>query len=446
MEEASTWFTRENVMRSFDEMGDTLTRRNAENTEKYRKGEMTLRFPAGEHLVTVKQVKHAFLFGSTAFMLGSFEKEEKETRFRKEFLRLFNQAVVPFYWTGIEPEEGQLRFTEDSPFLYRRPAPDTVLRFCRENGIEPKGHCLAWHEAVPAWLADHTPEERKEILERRFRQIAERYADAIPSFDIINESCSDQPRGISRLFPNYEEYALELGQKYFPHNRKIINETNEALWLNYSRTGKYNPFAFQLTEFLRRGLPFDEIGLQYHIFVKKETWSAAKHKLGMNPINSFLNAENMLGLLDLFDRFGLPMNLSEITIPSYWGGDAEKEEAQAALAEMLYRIWFATPHMKSIVWWNLVDGYAAKAPIGVGEGENIYGGGLLRFDLSEKPAYRALDRLINREWHTETTVKCADTLSLRAFFGDYEITVEDARGKRTEKISFTKDRSEFSVL
>lgn len=407
---------KEKVLKSFIENKDILEKRNAEGIEKYRKGDFTIKFAnAGKKKITVKQKKHKFLFGCTAFMLNSFEKEEKEAIFKEKFVRLFNQAVVPFYWEDLEPQEGQVRFSKDSENIYRRPAPDIVLEFCKEYGIEPKGHCLTWNRSVPEWLQKYDVEQKKRILERRFKEIAEAYADKIPSFDIVNESASNYNFGRKSLFEGYDEYGLELGGKYFSKNIKILNETIGAIWKDYVRKGKYMAFNLQLKAFLDKGYPIDEIGLQYHVFGYAED-------LGVNP---FLNVENMLDILEIFNAYHLPMHISEITIPSYWGGNEVNEEIQATITEALYKTWFATEHMKSIVWWNLVDGYAAYAPIGTGEGENYYGGGLLHFDMSEKPAYKVLDRLINEEWKTSFE-KCVDTqeLSFRGFYGEYEITVD----------------------
>jgi GH35 family endo-1,4-beta-xylanase len=177
-------------------------------------------------------------------------------------------------------------------------------------------------------------------------------------------------------------------------------------------------FNVQLKEFLQKGLPIDEIGLQYHIFTTTE-------EMENYPVNNiYLDAEAMVEILDIFNAYGLPMHISEITIPGS-GQNPENEEVQAYLVEALYKTWFATEQMKSIVWWNLVDGYAAYAPLGSNEGENRCGGGLLRFDMSEKPAYKVLDRLINQEWKTafEKTVEGNET-SFRGFYGEYEITVD----------------------
>ena len=141
---------------------DELNARNKSGIEKYRKGNFTIRFTQeGNKRISVRQIRHKFLFGSTGFMLGCFESEEKEKKFKELFSSLFNLAVVPFYWDALEPEEGRLRFHKDSEQIYRRPAPDTVLEFCRDYGIEPKGHCLTWNWMTPDWLKKYSPKSLK---------------------------------------------------------------------------------------------------------------------------------------------------------------------------------------------------------------------------------------------------------------------------------------------
>ena len=430
-------FDREKVLKSYIENKDKLDKRNKEGIEKYRKGGFKLNFTKDAKEIHIRQTKHKFLFGCTAFMLGSFEAHEKEDKFKDLFSNLFNQAVVPFYWSDLEPEEGKVRFSKDSENIYRRPAPDIVIDFCREYGIEPKGHCLTWNWFVPQWLEKYGSEDRKRILERRFKEIAERYGDIIPSFDVVNESASNYRYGKNTLFENYDEFALELGGKYFKNNIKILNETNEAIWRDYVTEGKYMAFNMQLKEFIRKGLPIDEIGLQYHIFDMPENFEGN---------NTYLNAEYMLEILDIFDEYNLPMHISEITIPSYRGKIPQNEEIQAEIAELLYTTWFATRNMKSIVWWNLVDGYAAYAPLGSEDGENMYGGGLVHFDMTKKPAYEALDRLINHEWKTEIESDTSNgEYSFRGFYGEYEIEIESDAGVEKHTIVLDRDGMEVTL-
>ena len=128
----NTVFDREKVLKSYIENKDKLDKRNKEGIEKYRKGGFKLNFTKDAKEIHIRQTKHKFLFGCTAFMLGSFEAHEKEDKFKDLFSNLFNQAVVPFYWSDLEPEEGKVRFSKDSENIYRRPAPDIVIDFCRE--------------------------------------------------------------------------------------------------------------------------------------------------------------------------------------------------------------------------------------------------------------------------------------------------------------------------
>ena len=94
-------------------------------------------------------------------------------------------------------------------------------------------------------------------------------------------------------------------------------------------------FNMQLKDFAQKGLPFDEIGLQYHIFNTSE-------ELEDTIVNdTYLNIEYMLEILDIFDNYGYPMHISEITVPGS-GKKKENEEVQAYIAEQLYKTWFAT--------------------------------------------------------------------------------------------------------
>jgi GH35 family endo-1,4-beta-xylanase len=171
-----------------------------------------------------------------------------------------------------------------------------------------------------------------------------------------------------------------------------------------------------------KGARIDAIGMQYHLFNKPRETEYEKTRLLLNP-------ENLYRHLDIFAHFGKPLQITEVTVPAYsW--DEEDEEIQAEIIENLYSIWFSHPNVEQIIYWNLVDGYAAWAPQGdMTAGENKYYGGLLRFDMSEKPAYKTLKKLINEDWHTEETIKAnGNTAKFRGFYGDYELIVH-ADGK-----------------
>ena len=101
------------------------------------------------------------------------------------------------------------------------------MRFCRENGIRMKGHCLVYNSFNPSWM----PEDSREIkirIDRRLRAIAERYSEDFHDVDVINE--------MYRIYKNcykgmgcrnlqitdeeeHEKWAFDLAKKHFPHSR-----------------------------------------------------------------------------------------------------------------------------------------------------------------------------------------------------------------------------------
>jgi endo-1,4-beta-xylanase len=99
----------------------------------------------------------------------------------------------------------------------------------------------------------------------------------------------------------------------------------------------------------------------------------------------------------------------------------------------LYRLWFSTPQMAGVTWWNLGDGTAFQ-------NENQALGGLLDDQMNPKPAYRALDRLINLEWKTALTLHtdAAGKARFRGFLGRYMVQV--TRGGVTRDFPFEVKR------
>ena len=129
--------------------------------EANRKGSATLLFkgpdgrPCETTHVELRQTSHDFKFGANLFMLDEIvDSAEKNELYKDRFADAFNLATLPFYWGGLEPEEGRTRYGKDSPRVYRRPTPDLCLEWCEAHGIEPKAHCLNYTggAASPGWL------------------------------------------------------------------------------------------------------------------------------------------------------------------------------------------------------------------------------------------------------------------------------------------------------
>lgn len=430
---------RETALKYFDENRAFMDTVVKENTERYRKGNFKISVVDKDGKPVNAAVRatlknHAFRLGANIFMLDEFAEQEKNEIYKERFKALFNLATIPFYWSDLEPEDGKPRFAKDSPRIYRRPATDLCVEFCEENGIEPKCHCLNYVSFTPEWLKGVSAEEYKKRLDRRMRELAERYADRIPSWEVTNESFNGYPQ-YEDIFKcdDFIEWSFERGDRYFPNNRLIINDW--AVWGDGYLPFRWNrsPYYMQIERLLGHGCRhLDSIGMQFHSFFRV-TSEADCAAFRYNPLHLY-------EVMDTYAKFGKKLQITEMTIPAYSGSE-EDEAIQAELAENVYRVFFSHPAMEAIIYWNLPDGYAAFAPLGdMTAGENKYHGGILRFDLSEKPIYKALYRLFKEEFHTDETFLSSEKNVFRGFYGDYDVTVT-VNGKEIQtKAAFLSGR------
>ena len=445
---------RRKALELFEQQKEYTDKRISEGIEKYRKGnaEIIITDKSGNPMpnvsIKVKQKSHEFRFGANLFMLDELETEEKNEKYKKYFADIFNMATLPFYWDALEPDRNNPRYDKDSPKVYRRPTPDLCIEFCEKHGIEPREHALAYDAFFPQWLYEASTEEVKQELERRYGEISERYADKIRTIEVTNEMEWLKGKTVFYDEPDFVEWCFKLAAKYFPNNQLGINEHTSLCWADRCRaTDKYYSY---IEANMLKGARIDAVGMQYHLFNKRED-EYEKTRFTLNP-------ENLYRHMDLYSNFGKPLQITEVTVPAYsW--EAEDEEIQAEIIEKLYSIWFSHPNVEQIIYWNLVDGYAhlwnpdpekIKASQGdMSLGENYYYGGLLRFDLSPKPAYYTIKNLIQNVWHTEETLVTSEkgTCSFRGFYGEYELEF-DEDGKTMKKTVFlsSKDDNEIKVV
>lgn len=413
---------RQKVMEEFIKQKDFTDEKIKNGIEENRKGYAWLTVydadgkPVPGAKITVTQKSHEFKFGANLFMLDELETAEKNAAYKKRFADLFNMATLPFYWDATEPQKGHTRYAKDSEKFYRRPAIDLCMEFCEENGIEPREHGLAYDHFYPDWLANASIPEIKAAYEKRCKEIADRYKDRIPTIEVTNEM--HWPQGKTAIYsePDFIEWSFKTAEKYFPANKLVINEWTGCPW---GEQGMTTDSYYAYTEAnLLKGARIDAIGMQYHMFYKAED--------EYEQTRTFYNPRELYKRMDLYSGLGKPIQVTEVTIPAY-SGNSEDEELQAEIVKTLYSIWFSHKNIEQIIYWNLVDGYAFNAEPGdMTAGENYFYGGLLRFDMSPKPAYYAIKNLIEKEWHTDavTNTDAVGNAHFKGFYGTYSAEIE----------------------
>lgn len=381
-----------------------------ERIRKYRTGTLTVRvkdakgkaIPNAE--VKVEQTRHAFLFGCNIFGLSPEDTSDLQRQYQERFAALLNYATLPFYWGSFEPQEGARQYERL----------EAMARWCREHGIMTKGHPLIWHEVYPRW-APSDPDKAIPLLEARVKDIIPRYRDLIPYWDVLNEATS-APRyantGVGAWIKR--DGAVEVVGRAITWAREASKGLNTVLLYNDYDTSE-ECLALLRGLQARKMLP-DAIGIQSHMH--GGTWPLTR----------------VWAVTEEFAKFGLPLHYTETTVLSgpapQPGGSRETteegERAQAEYVERFYSLLFSHPSVEAITWWDFSDLRAwQNAPAG-----------LVRKDMSPKPAYDRLMALIKGKWWTNAAARTDrnGTCSVRAFQGSHRITVKtpDGRTKTVE--------------
>jgi len=424
----------ENYRKTYDAL---LPEINA-NIEKYRKGNFKIKVinqdgtPA-EARIKVEQKTHAFDFGTSALMIGAMGDKERE--YRDAVSNLFNFITTTFCWSVMETEPGKFRFEEGSKEIYRRPPSDRVLAFAKENNMKAKGQPLFCGRWCPDWVPKNL-EKLKELWTKYVKAVAEKYDGAFSIFDVVNESYESNGswRNMDWLpvpVPEFVQWLLNTAGDIF--SDQCVMEINESTDVNY---GEYAEIYYNDNKkLLEEGVRLDSIGFQFHFF--NGASCLEKH------ISGVASLENIYQTYQKMSTLGIPLYITEITIPSVYENVSiqEGEELQAEILEKLYHLWFSIPNMKGIIYWNIKDGDAWK-------NEGDCRGCLLDEYLRKKKAYYTLEHLIKREWNTciSADTQSGGLLDFSGFYGSYDITVETGGlCVKKQNVSFDKE-NQFLII
>jgi len=361
---------------------DRLRMARLENDiRNWRQREFTLHVvdPEGvaveDAVVEVVQVRHEFLFGCNAFSLGQWDDARQNRLYEERFLDLFNLAVVPIYWSTVEEQRGRPDYA----------AVDALVQWAEINRVRVKATPLVWGETVPRWVDGLAADDATAAVRDHVRRTMERYRDRVDFWDVVNQPAAEMRIGAAAIdLADVLRWAADAR----PKGRLMINLADPLT---------AQPLVAQIES---RGARVDDVGLQAH-----------QHE-GPWPLEVFQQR------IEQAATSGKPIQISEVTLL----GAEEDEREQADAVRWLYTAAFAHPAVTSVIWWDLSDRFAwQQRPAG-----------LCRADLSPKPAYRALDHLINHLWRTDVAGRTGPDgrMTVRAFFGRHRVTVR-AEGRQT---------------
>ena len=259
------------------------------------------------------------------------------------------------------------------------------MDFARQNGIELRGHTLAWYGAMPAWtesIASRSEAERE--LVDHIGTVVSRYRGSIPSWDVVNEPLAEWPDNESSFRPSI--WSKRLGADYLPiaFRATAAADPDARLVLNeYDIEYKGPRFAARrkaLVQLLRSlrdcDVPLHAVGLQSHLFAGRA-----------------LDRDGLQALLAEIAALKLDVLITELDVIDY-DLPASVNERDAMVAGMAGRFLESVREVvrpKAILTWGLSDRYT-WVPIYFKRADGMPNRPLpLDADLKRKPLFDVIE-------------------------------------------------------
>jgi endo-1,4-beta-xylanase len=254
--------------------------------------------------------------------------------------------IVPDYemkWRAVRPYQSTYNFT----------AADELARFTAQNGLRLRGHCLAWEESNPGWLATTaTADTAEAILVDHIARMVGRYAGRMHSWDVVNEPIwpdHRKPGGLrdgvwlQTLGPQYIDIAFRTARAADPKAMLVINEAGTEVTSPLGRRRRQD-FLNLLDRLRQDHVPVDAVGLECHLSTR-----------------SPFAAEDFGEYLSELANRGFKILISELDVSDYDEPSPDIAVRDHAVADV-YRAVVSTalsqPAVVAVLTWELADKYS----------------------------------------------------------------------------------------
>ncbi|MER6594226.1 endo-1,4-beta-xylanase, partial [Micromonospora purpureochromogenes] len=254
-------------------------------------------------------------------------------------------------WDATEPTQGQFTYANA----------DRIVNHARANGMQVRGHALAWHSQQPGWAQNLSGTALRSAMVNHVTKVATYYRGKIHSWDVVNEAFADGGTGarrdsnLQRTGNDWIEVAFRAARAADPTAKLCYNDYNTD-----GQNAKSNAVYAMVQDFKARGVPIDCVGFQSH-------FNSA------SPVPADYQAN-----LQRFANLGVDVQITELDIEG-------SGSAQADNYARVVRACLAVSRCTGITVWGIRDTDSWRAS-----------GTPLLFDGSgnKKPAYTAtLDAL-----------------------------------------------------
>lgn len=352
--------------------------------------------------VHVAMKRHAFRFGCT-FNPDIYKVERQMQRdvdtYRQRFCEYFNfatpEAVMNWRsWETAGQRESLLK----------------ALDWLQAHDIPANGHPLVWQ--APKTLPD------------RIRQLVKN-KDYPAYVQAWNEHLTEKVGAVKGRMCQHYVINEFVDTNFLPEEL-----TDDAIVNWYRITRAVDPSA-RLGILDHRMIGYGAVDAERNLpWYEKKIEMLLRNKIPLEVIafqshftDVLTDPERVLEILDRFARFGLELQVAEFDV------DTDDEELQAKYLRDFFIAAFSHPSVQVLQQWGFYEAIHWRPRAA-----------LFRKDWTAKPNGRAFLDLVFKQWWTDETgtTDAQGRITLRAFQGDYVVTVKAGGAVQREKIELRK--------
>ncbi len=365
--------------------------------------------PVADAEVHVAMKRHAFQFGSS-FNPGIYNFESRNPQdveeYEKRFLDYFNMGTpeAVMNWKGWEDRRQRANL-------------DKALSWLAEHNIPVIAHPMVWQ--APKTLPDRIHELiKKKDYAAYIRAWNEHLTDKVITIKgrmcqsfVINEFV-DTNFLPEKLTDDAIVGWYQIVKSLDPNTRLAILD-HKMIGYGAVDAEKNLPWYEQKIEMLLRNkIPLEIIGFQGHFG------------------DVLTDPERVLEILDRFSKYGLELQVAEFDV------DMDNEDLQGKYLRDFFIAVFSHPSVQMLQQWGFYEPSHWRPRAA-----------LFRKDWSSKPNGQAFLELVFRQWWTDVqgSTDGRGQYSVRAFHGDYEVTVNKDGVSRTVKTPLGKPGTGLTV-
>jgi endo-1,4-beta-xylanase len=147
---------------------------------------------------------------------------------------------------------------------------DEIVAFAQANNMRVHGHTLLWAMNNPDWVKNFQGDKAawKKMLKTHIQTIVTHFKGKVASWDVVNEAFADggtykKSIWLEKLGPEYIELAFRYAHEADPNALLFYNDYGQEY------VGKkMRAILNMVSDFKRRGVPIDGLGMQMHIVLR----------------------------------------------------------------------------------------------------------------------------------------------------------------------------------